>query len=428
MKLLIKNGHVIDPANRIDGICNLAIADGKIFAIFTDESTFDFTPDRIIDATHLIVAPGLVDLGARLREPGNEHRSFLKSELSAALAGGITSLVCPPDTEPVLDEPGLVEMLKYRASSLNKAHIYPLGALTLGLHGEKLPEMSELTDAGCIGFSNANAPLPDSEMLLRVMQYAKSFDYCIWLQPQDPSLSRNGMAHSGALSARLGLSGIPVIAETISLHTIFELMRITGARVHLCRLSSAAGINLVRQAKAEGLPVTADVGIHHVHLTDADIDFFDANARLTPPLRSPMDRNAITVGLQDGTIDAICSDHTPTDDDEKMLPFGEAAPGATGLELLLSLTLKWAMKNSEKDALSRAIAKITCEPARVLNLPCGTLGVGEIADICLFDPLAKWTVKADALISQGHHTPFLDKELPGRIHLTLIDGRPVFER
>lgn len=428
MKLLIKNGHVIDPANRIDGICNLAIADGKIFAIFTDESTFDFTPDRIIDATHLIVAPGLVDLGARLREPGNEHRSFLKSELSAALAGGITSLVCPPDTEPVLDEPGLVEMLKYRASSLNKAHIYPLGALTLGLHGEKLPEMSELTDAGCIGFSNANAPLPDSEMLLRVMQYAKSFDYCIWLQPQDPSLSRNGMAHSGALSARLGLSGIPVIAETISLHTIFELMRITGARVHLCRLSSAAGINLVRQAKAEGLPVTADVGIHHVHLTDTDINFFDANARLTPPLRSSMDRDAITVGLQDGTIDAICSDHTPTDDDEKMLPFGEAAPGATGLELLLSLTLKWAMKNSEKDALSRAIAKITCEPARVLNLPCGTLRVGEIADICLFDPLAKWTVKVDALISQGHHTPFLDKELPGRIHLTLVDGRPVFER
>lgn len=428
MKLLIQNGRIIDPANNIDRICNLAVADGKIAAVFTDGARLDFTPDRTVDATGLAVTPGFVDLGARLREPGDEHRSFLKSELDAALAGGVTSLVCPPDTEPVLDEPGLVEMLKYRASTLNKAHIYPLGALTIGLHGEKLTEMSELTDAGCIGFSNANAPMPDTEMLLRVMQYAKSFDYCIWLQPQDPSLGKNGMAHSGPLSARLGLSGIPVIAETISLHTIFELMRVTGARVHLCRLSSAAGIDLVRQAKAEGLPVTADAGIHHLHLTDADIDFFDSNARLVPPLRSSKDRDAITAGLQDGTIDAICSDHTPTDDDEKLLPFGEAVPGATGLELLLSLTLKWAQENGGDDALPAAIAKITSEPARILNLPCGTLDIGKEADICIFDPKASWTVEAGSLVSQGRHTPFLGRQVPGRIRMTIVDGQPVFER
>ncbi|MBR6001112.1 MAG: dihydroorotase [Oxalobacter sp.] len=428
MKILIENGRVIDPANNIDRICNLAIDHGQIDAIFTDKADLDFTPDRTIDASGLIVTPGFVDLGARLREPGDEHRSFLKSELNAALAGGVTSLVCPPDTEPVLDEPGLVEMLKYRASALNKAHIYPLGALTIGLKGEKLTEMSELTDAGCVGFSNANAPLPNTEMLLRVMQYAKSFDFCIWLQPQDPSLGKNGMAHSGALSARLGLSGIPVIAETISLHTIFELMRITGARVHLCRLSSAAGIELVRQAKAEGLPVTADAGIHHLHLTDADIDYFDSNARLIPPLRSDKDRQAITAALKDGTLDAICSDHTPTDDDEKLLPFGEAAPGATGLELLLSLTLKWANENGGDDALSPAIAKITSEPARILGLPCGTLDVGSVADVCLFDPKASWTVEAGNLLSQGRHTPFLGREIPGRIRMTLVDGQIVFER
>ncbi len=428
MKILIENGRVIDPANNIDRICNLAIDHGQIDAIFTDKADLDFTPDRIIDASGLVVTPGFVDLGARLREPGDEHRSFLKSELNAALAGGVTSLVCPPDTEPVLDEPGLVEMLKYRATALNKAHIYPLGALTIGLKGEKLTEMSELTDAGCVGFSNANAPLPNTEMLLRVMQYAKSFDFCIWLQPQDPSLGKNGMAHSGALSARLGLSGIPVIAETISLHTIFELMRITGARVHLCRLSSAAGIALVRQAKAEGLPVTADAGIHHLHLTDADIDYFDSNARLIPPLRSAKDRQAITEALKDGTLDAICSDHTPTDDDEKLLPFGEAAPGATGLELLLSLTLKWANENGGDDALLQALAKITSEPARILGLPCGTLDVGSVADVCIFDPKASWTVEAGSLLSQGRHTPFLGREIPGRIRMTIVDGQVVFER
>ena len=428
MKILIENGRVIDPANNIDRICNLAIDHGQIDAIFTDKADMDFTPDRIIDASGLVVTPGFVDLGARLREPGDEHRSFLKSELNAALAGGVTSLVCPPDTEPVLDEPGLVEMLKYRATALNKAHIYPLGALTIGLKGEKLTEMSELTDAGCVGFSNANAPLPNTEMLLRVMQYAKSFDFCIWLQPQDPSLGKNGMAHSGALSARLGLSGIPVIAETISLHTIFELMRVTGARVHLCRLSSAAGIELVRQAKAEGLPVTADAGIHHLHLTDADIDYFDSNARLIPPLRSVKDRQAITEALKDGTLDAICSDHTPTDDDEKLLPFGEAAPGATGLELLLSLTLKWANENGGDDALLQALAKITSEPARILGLPCGTLDVGSVADVCIFDPKTSWTVEAGNLLSQGRHTPFLGREIPGRIRMTLVDGQVVFER
>ncbi len=428
MKLLIKNGRVIDPANKIDAVCSIAVDDGKIAGIYADGTAPDFKADREIDATGLVVTPGFVDLGARLREPGDEHRSFLKSELDAALAGGVTSLVCPPDTDPVLDEPGLIEMLKYRASTLNKAHIYPLGAMTRGLHGEQLTEMSELTDAGCVGFSNANADIPNTEMLLRVMQYAKSFDFCTWLQPQDPSLARNGMAHSGTLSARLGLAGIPVIAETISLHTIFELIRVTGARVHLCRLSSAAGVVLVRQAKAEGLPVTADVGIHHLHLTDADIDFFDSNARLTPPLRSEADRAAITVGLLDGTIDAICSDHTPTDDDEKLLPFGEAVPGATGLELLLSLTLKWAQENGGDKALSDAIAKITCIPAQILKLGCGTLGVGEAADICIFDPSTNWTVEAKGLVSQGRHTPFLGREIPGRIRLTIVDGRPVFER
>lgn len=430
MKLLIENGRLVDPANKTDGIRNIAIADGKIFAIAeAGQPVPGFTPDRTIDASGLVVAPGLVDLAARLREPGYEHKATLKSEMQAAIASGVTSLVCPPDTDPVLDEPGLVEMLKYRAAARNQAHVYPLGALTVGLKGEKLTEMAELTDAGCIGFSHANEPIPDTEVLLRALQYANSFQYCSWLQPEDPFLARNGMAHSGRVAAGLGLVGIPSIAETISLHAIFELMRVTGARVHLCRLSTAKGIELVRQAKKEGLPVTCDVGIHHLHLTEDDIDYFDSNARLTPPLRSREDREAITQGLLDGTIDAICSDHTPVDDDEKLLPFGEASPGATGLELLLPLTLKWAMEHCNgPDMLSQAIARITAEPARILKLPCGRIDVGQTADICIFDPSARWTVTAAELASQGKHTPFLGREIPGRVRMTLVGGRIAYER
>jgi dihydroorotase len=261
------------------------------------------------------------------------------------------------------------------------------------------------------------------------MQYAQTYGYTVWLRPQDPHLGKGGNAHSGPLASRLGLSGVPVMSETIALHTIFELMRVTGARVHLCRLSSAAGIALVRAAKAEGLHVSCDVGAHHVHLTDHDIGFFDPNARLSPPLRSHRDRDAIRQALADGTIDAICSDHTPVDDDEKLLPFGEASPGATGLELLLSLSIKWAEDHfNTKDGLMTALARITCDPARVAGLDAGTLSVGSVADICLFDSTARWKVDTSAIVSQGKHTPFLGYELQGQVRHTIVSGRLAFSR
>jgi len=428
MKLHIKNGRLIDPANGIDAQQDVFIADGKVAGI--GSSPAGFTAERTIDAQGLLVMPGLVDLSARLREPGYEYKATLESEMQAAVQGGVTSLVCPPDTDPVLDEPGLVEMLKHRARLLNQANVYPLGALTAGLKGEALTEMAELTEAGCIGFSQAEQPILDTTVLLRAMQYAQTFGYAVWLRPQDPHLGTGGIAHSGAVAARLGLSGVPVIAETIALHRIFELMRATGARVHLCRLSSAAGLELVRAAKKEGLPVTCDVGVHHVHLTDMDIGFFDANARMTPPLRAQRDRDAIRQALADGTIDAICSDHTPVDDDEKMLPFGEASPGATGLELLLSLTLKWAQEAGDKDmqSISRSVAKVTSDAARVAGLNAGSLSVGSTADLCLFDPAVRWKVEAKALASQGKHTPFLGYELAGQVRATIVGGHVAFER
>jgi dihydroorotase len=428
MKLQITNGRLIDPANQIDAKQDLFIIDGKVAAI--GKAPAGFVAEQKIDASGLIVAPGLVDLSVRLREPGYEYKATLESELQAALAGGVTSLVCPPDTDPALDEPGLVEMLVHRARSLNQSHVYPLGALTIALKGHELTEMAELTEAGCVGFSQAEHAIQDTTVLLRAMQYAQTFGYTVWLRPQDPHLGKGGIAHSGPLASRLGLAGVPVISETIALHTIFELMRSTGARVHLCRLSSADGIALVRAAKAEGLPVTCDVGAHHLHLTDADIGFFDSNARMVPPLRSQRDREAICAAVADGTVDAICSDHTPVDDDEKLLPFGEASPGATGLELLLSLALKWADESvaQSNQRLSQGLSRITVDAARVAGLTAGQLSVGSAADICIFNPDTMWTVQASALLSQGKHTPFLGYELQGQVHTTLVAGRIVFQR
>lgn len=431
MNVHIQNGRLIDPANKIDSKQDLYIVDGKVAAI--GSAPAGFVAGRTIDAAGKVVAPGLVDLSARLREPGFEYKATLKSEMQAAVQGGVTSLVCPPDTDPVLDEPGLVEMLKHRARGLNQAHVHPLGALTHGLKGEALTELVELTGAGCIGFAQAENPIKDTTVLQRCMQYAATFGFTIWLRPQDAYIGRGGVAHSGPLASRLGLSGVPVMAETIALHTIFELMRATGAKVHLCRMSSAAGLELVRAAKAEGLPVTCDVGVHHVHLTDTDINFFDANARVDPPFRTQRDRDAIRAGLLDGTIDAMCSDHTPCDDDEKLLPFGEASPGATGLELLLSLALKWAddyaAAQGKDDGLSCAVARVTSDAARVAGLAhAGQLGVGSVADVVVFDPAARWTVTGAALASQGKHTPFIGYELAGQVEATIVAGHIAYER
>ncbi|MFZ6863423.1 dihydroorotase [Undibacterium sp. Ji67W] len=424
MKIEIKNGRVIDPASGKDGVQDVFVADGKILAL--GAAPEGFVADQLIDASGLVVAPGLVDLSARLREPGFEYKATLESELQAAMRGGVTSLVCPPDTDPVLDESGLVEMLRQRARMQNKAHVYPLGALTIGLKGQSLTEMSALTDAGCIGFSQAEETITDTNTLQRALQYAATFGYTVWLRPQDAFIGKGGVAHSGPLASRMGLSGVPVMAETIALHTLFELMRATGAKVHLCRISSAAGLDLVRKAKKEGLPLTCDVGAHHVHLTDADIGFFDSNARMTPPLRSQRDRDAIKAALVDGTIDAICSDHTPVDDDEKLLPFAEATPGATGLELLLSLALKWAEDSRGEVSVSQALAVISHKAAQVAGIDAGKLAVGDRADLCIFDPADRWKVEAKALVSQGKHTLFLGYELPGIVKMTIVSGRIAF--
>ena len=423
MKIHIKGGRLIDPRHGVDRVQDVYIAAGRI--VGRGEAPKGYAANRTIDATGLIVCPGLVDLAARLREPGFEYKATLDSEMEAAVAGGVTSLACPPDTDPPLDEPGLVEMLKFRARTLNRAHVYPIGALTQGLQGKRLTEMAELRDAGCVAFSQAEAPLADHQVLFLAMQYASTFGFPVWLRAQDPALARNGVAHDGQVATRLGLPAIPVCAETAALSLILLLARETGARIHLCRVSSAEGIEMVRAAKASGLPVTCDIAIHYAHLSEMDIGYFDANCRVMPPFRSERDRDALRRALADGTADAVCSDHTPVDDDGKQLPFSEAEPGTTGLELLLPLTLKWA---AESDVpLTTAISRMTCDAARVLGIDAGHLAAGSPADVCIFDPQRYWKVEPAALKSQGKNTPYLGYELQGRVCYTVIEGQVVYE-
>ena len=424
MNILICNGRVIDPANRSDTVQDIHVGGGKILAL--GRAPDGFKAERTIDASGLVVAPGFIDLAARLREPGFEYRATLESEMEAAMAGGVTSLAIPPDTDPALDEPGLVEMLTYRAKKLNRAHIYPVGALTIGLKGERLSEMAELVEAGCVAFSQANVPIIDNTVLMRALQYAATFDYRVWLQPIAPFLGRGGNAHDGEVATRMGLAGIPVATETIALYTYLELAKITGARLHITRLSSAAGLALIKQARADGMDVSCDASINHVHLSDMDIGYFNPNCHLIPPLRSQRDREALSKGLAEGSINALCSDHTPVDDDGKQAPFSEAEPGATGLELLLPLTLKWAER--EGVSLMDALARITSDAARIVGITkAGHLSPGARADICVFDPAEHVTITRENLKSQGKHTPFLGLDLPGKVRYTLVEGQVMFD-
>ena len=417
--LHVKNGRVIDPASGRDEVADVFVADGRIVHELKGKA------EKTIDAKGLVVAPGFIDLSARLREPGQEYKATLESEMDAAVAGGVTSLACPPDTDPPLDEPGLVDMLRRRAKALSRARVYPLGALTLKLEGKSLTEMAELAEAGCVAFSQANTPITDTQVLWRALQYAATFGFPVWLRAEDVWLAKGGVAHDGEVATRLGLPAIPAFAETIALGTLIELARATGARVHVCKLSTAAAVELVRRAKADKLPITCDVDIHHVHLCDLDLGYFDSHCRLEPPLRSQRDRDALARALAEGVIDCLCSDHTPLDEDGKHMPFAEAEPGATGLELLLPLALKWG--EAAGLPLSQVLARITSAPAKILGVASGRIAPGAPGDLAIFDPRAPLRVSAETLKSQGKNTPFAGYELQGRVRMTIVAGNVVYE-
>lgn len=425
MSLLITGGRLIDPANGIDGKKDLYI-DVKGFVAGVGKAPAGFKATRTIDATGKIVCPGLVDLRARLREPGLEYKATIESETRAAVAAGITTLCCPPDTHPVIDTPAMAQMLQSRAWCFGLAFIHPLGALTRGLEGKLLADMEALDEAGCVGFTNAFTPISDTQVLRRAFEYAATLDLTVFLHAEDPWLKGMGCVHEGEASTRLGLPGIPEAAETVAVARDLALIEQTGCRAHFCGLSSARAITMVAEAQKRGLPVSADVTAHHLHLTEHDVEGFDSQCHVRPPLRSKKDREALRRGLKSGVLGAICSDHQPHEPDAKLAPFARAEPGISALETLLPLTLKLVDENVLE--LAEAIALLTSKPAQILGIEAGQLGIGATADVCVFDPKANWTLTEDQIVSRGRNTPFLGHTFRGQVTRTLVGGKPVFER
>ncbi len=423
MSLLIKGGRLIDPANNIDAKKDLYI-DNRGFVAGVGRAPPGFKPSRTLDASGKIVCPGLVDLRARLREPGLEYKATIESETQAAVAAGITTLCCPPDTNPVIDTPAMAQMIQSRAWRFGLAFIHPLGALTQGLEGKLLADMEALDDAGCVGFTNALEPVTDTLVMRRAMEYAASFDLTVFLHAKDPWLHGTGCVHEGEVGMRLGLPGIPEADETVGVARDIALIEQTGVRAHFCHLSSSRAVIMVNEARKRGLPVSADVTAHHLHLTEYDIGYFNTQCHVLPPLRSQRDREALRRAVKNGVIGAVCSDHQPHEPDAKLAPFSDSEPGISALETLLPLTLK--LVDEGLLTLSEAIALLTHKPAQIIGVDVGHLGVGATADVCIFDPKQHWTLTEDKIVSRGRNTPFLGWEFRGRITHTLVGGKVVF--
>jgi dihydroorotase len=416
--LFIKGGHLLDPATGLNQTGDVYISDGHIASI--DKKPDNFKVDQKIDATNLTVIPGIIDLCARLREPGQELKATINSETTAAASAGITTLCYPPDTDPVIDEPAVVELINHKTSSAAHSNVLILGALTAGLKGKLLTEMQALQVAGCVGVSNCRHPIENTLVLKRAYLYAANCGLTVFVEPDDHWLSQGGCVHEGAISSRLGLKGIPVSAETTALARALELVADTGVKAHFGRLSSASGVNMIRRAKADGMNITADVSAHQLFLSEMDISSLNSAYHLEPPLRSKRDQEALHHGISDGTIDAISSDHQPHEPDAKQSPFASTQPGISSLETLLPLTLR--LVEQKIIDIETAIRAITSSPASILNITAGTLAVGTAADICIIDTNLNWTLDESKLMSQGKNTPFIGWDFQGKAKHTIIGG------
>ncbi len=421
MKIQVTKGRIIDPATGVDQAGTVCIDNGTIIA--TGRAAAGFKPDMEIDAGGKWICAGLIDLSARFGEPGQQQAS-IASESAAAASAGVTTVCCPPDTSPVIDTPAVVELITQRAARSGKTRIYPIGALTQGLKGERLAEMYALQQAGCIAISNANQPLANNEIMRRAFEYAASTNLTVFINAEDHALRNQGVVNEGAISTRLGLPPIPETAETVAVSSALLLIEQTGVRAHFCRLSTAKAVTMIARAKQAGLPVTADVGICHLYLTEQDVDGYNVNCHLVPPLRRLEDKQALIRGLVDGTIDAVCSDHSPLNDDAKIAPFNLTRPGASTIEMLLPLMLD--MVSRDQLSASQALEKLTINPARILGLQGGTLRPGSPADLIVIDPDLAWTVNRQQLRSAGKNTPFDGWELMGKVTHTILNGQLVF--
>lgn len=423
-RISIINGRVIDPASGQDGVTDLHIAEGKVLALGSRPE--GFTPDHTLDASGLVVCPGFIDLSVRCREPGDEQKATIASETRAASASGVTTLCCPPDTQPVVDTPAVAQLIRQIGERHGLARTLPIGAITQGLKGLTITEMAALKAAGCPALGQADHPIRNTQVHRRALEYAATFDLPVFLPALDAELAEGGCAHEGVVSTRLGLPGIPEAAETVAVARSLALAEQTGARIHFRGLSTARGVAMLSEAQRRGIRASGDVSMHQLFLTEEDLECFDASCHLIPPLRTRDDREALRAAVADGGLGAICSDHQPHDPDAKLAPFPETAPGISALETLLPLALR-LVEEGVID-LKGVIARLTQGPAEILGLRAGRLAPHQPADVCVFDPTAEWTLTERSLLSQGRNTPFLGVRMKGQVRWTLLGGAVVFER
>lgn len=414
----IRNGRVIDPAGGTDRIGDIFVKNSRIVGSSDIE---DAAIDREIDASGLIVCPGLIDINTKMGEPGSERSSTMRKESMAAIAGGVTTVCIQPDTQPVVDTSAMAHMIRKNAAQQKGPDILPLGALTKGLEGKALTEMAALKAAGCVGVSNARAPVQNTLLMRRAMQYASTFDITVFIRSFDPWLTGNGRVHEGEMSTRLGLPAIPEAAETVAVARDLALVETTGVRANFSQLSCARSVDMIAESRQKGLNVSADVAIHNLLLTESDVDGFNTMCHVQPPLRSHADRDGLRNGLKDGTITVICSDHRPCRIDDKLAPFVQTAAGISGLETLLSLSLK--LVDEKVLELPEAIACLTCNPAQTLGIEAGTLVPNSAADICIFDPNLIWKLDTENMLSGGRNTPFAGMEMRGKVTHTMVNGK-----
>jgi dihydroorotase len=423
--IVLQGGRVIDPAASRDAIADVVIADGRIVAVEPGAAAHAPPGARTIDARKLVIAPGFVDLHVHLREPGHEYKEDIATGTLAAAAGGFTSVCCMPNTQPVNDCRAVTDLIVRRAREAGHVRVYPVGAVSVGLKGEGLAEIGEMKDAGIVAVSDDGKPVMNGELMRRAMEYARTFGLPIVQHAEDLHLAAGGVMNEGPAATRAGLRGQPAAAESTMVARDLELCELTGARYHVAHVSTAASVRLVRDAKKRGLPVTCEVTPHHLTLTDEACTSYDTHTKCAPPLRSESDLAALREALADGTIDCIATDHAPHGIQEKELEFDQAAFGMIGLETALALGLK--LVDEKVLDLATLVKRLTIGPARIFELPAGTLARGAAADVVAFDPESSWSVDPRGLHSKSKNSPFLGWGLRGRVAFTLVGGRLVHE-
>lgn len=423
--ILFRGGRVIDPSQQLDEVTHLLVQDGRVAAIGRDLGTPDGA--QVIDASGLIVAPGLIDVHVHLREPGQEDRETIATGAASAVAGGFTGICAMPNTDPVIDNQAAVGFVKARGVTAGLARVYPIGCISLGQRGEQLAEFGEMVAAGAVAVSDDGHPVMSSQLMRTALEYAKVFGIPVADHCEDTPLAHGGAMHEGIVSTRLGLKGIPAAAEEIHVARDCILADLTGGHVHLCHMSTRGSVDLIRRAKAKGLPVTAEAAPHHFSLTHERCEGYDTNAKMNPPLREAEDRDAIRQGLADGTIDCIATDHAPHHYDAKEREFDDAPNGIIGLETALSLALRELVQPGLL-SLAALIERMSTAPARLWHLDGGSLRPGGVADLVVFDPTATWTVDPSRFRSKSRNTPWGGETLPGVVCWTLVAGRPVYQR